>query len=345
MHPKIFISHASSDEKLALCFLRLIESGISISSDEIFCTSSASQGVNPGKNFTKEIQSALMHCEVAIALISQAFYDSTYCLCELGAIWGRAGGCKFIPVLIPPINPSDMKAVISGLQSIQIDKPSAMHQLFDRLVTDLGLSATSATRWNHSLSEFLAEFPKFYRNSSRKRVRGETFLNLHSIRLATAIQALITRLAPMEKPGIYLVVLDIDRQKQINCTHGIAIGDEVISHVAGIFAGYGSKFFEQGQCGDDTFFCIYVGQDIEVLMLAEELLGKVREISKFIGKTKLWVTASIGICEYAEGCLVDSWKSSAHLAMEDARQSGGNKVGVGNPPLPGYVETAYSWGS
>lgn len=332
---KIFISHAHVDGALALSLLRLLESGIGLPHHQIFCTSSVSQGVTPGRNFTGQIQEELNQSTMALALISESFYSSAFCMCELGALWGRSH--DFIPLLVPPITHTDMKAVISGLQAIEINIPKQLDSLCDHIVSKLQISNFSASRWNNGRNEFLKEFPRLYRASAKKRVRSQTFLDCYALDIGKFLLDVYS--------SVYLIVIDIDRQNQINARHGIKVGDWVIDAVADLFASYRGSLIEPGRCGDDTFIGLFAGADIDALSITEELLEKIRTIPEQLNIDGLWVTASAGICELKKDSILTSWKTNAYEALLAAQQKGGNTVAIGEPAASSMPLTKYRWGS
>jgi diguanylate cyclase (GGDEF)-like protein len=330
-YSRILIGYSCYDEELAKCFLRLLQTGIGIHY-KIICIDKF--------GLTEKIQIEVSESEVAIVLISKSFCDNPYCLYVLGAMWGKVKKC--IPIFIPPVTAQDLDALIYGCEAIRINKRKSLNTLFDQIIFEIQLPSPPISQWNTLVSEFLSEFPKYYRNSSEKRMRGEVFLDTYAISISYALQNLLSRIDLSNEIQIYLLVLDIDRQKQINSLHGIETGDKVLESVTSIFSSYDKRFIEKGQCGDDTFFGIFVGKDIEALILSEEILARVSDIPKSMNHEKLWVTASIGVCQYKEGCLINSWKSRVHGALEEARQKGGNRVEIGELPIK-FEEVKYSW--
>src|SRR5262245_59010999 len=46
-------------------------------------------------------------------VITPAYYESAFCLCELGATWIM--GSEAMPLLVPPLDYDDLKAVLIGV--------------------------------------------------------------------------------------------------------------------------------------------------------------------------------------------------------------------------------------
>lgn len=84
---KLFISHAASDKPLVKAFVDLLEGGIGVHPSEIFCSSLKGQGIKPGVDFKASIREHLDGATCVIALVSENFYGSAFCMCELGGVW------------------------------------------------------------------------------------------------------------------------------------------------------------------------------------------------------------------------------------------------------------------
>lgn len=78
---KIFISHANKDEKLALALAAFLES--IDASVEVFCTSQAGS-IKVGRDYVSSITKELNMCDAFIPLLSPNYYESRFCMIELG---------------------------------------------------------------------------------------------------------------------------------------------------------------------------------------------------------------------------------------------------------------------
>jgi len=154
---KLFISHASVDEPVVKEFVELLESGIGISPKNIFCTSIKGQGIRPGVDFKSSIRENLDDATTVIALISENFYSSPFCMCELGGTWLQAK--DFIPILLPPLQYRDLKAVLEGLQALRINSPEDLDELRDELAERLKIEPLPTPRWNNRRDRFLKNLP------------------------------------------------------------------------------------------------------------------------------------------------------------------------------------------
>ena len=154
---KLFISHAASDQSLVNIFADLVESGIGVSPFDIFCSSRKGQGVPPGDGFMPSIGAHLDEATCVIALITPNFYGSGFCMCELGVVWIQAK--SFIPILVPPLEVGDLKAVLAGLQVLKIGDKADLDELRDEIVKRISIPMLPTPRWNERRDAFLKSLP------------------------------------------------------------------------------------------------------------------------------------------------------------------------------------------
>lgn len=127
----IFISHATADKELVDALVDLLQTGIGVPHDQIFCTSLEGHGIPEGEDFADFIRDKLQGAGHVIMVITPRYYESAFCLCELGATWIQSGSA--FPLIVPPLGFSDMKAVLSGVQAGLINDASKLDNLRDRL--------------------------------------------------------------------------------------------------------------------------------------------------------------------------------------------------------------------
>jgi hypothetical protein len=155
---RLFISHAVADGPVVQAFVNLLESGVGVSPNNIFCASIKGQGILPGKDFKSSIHANLSSATTVLALISENFYNSAFCMCELGGCWLQAK--DLIPILIPPIRYVDMRAVLSGVQATRIDSSEDLDELRDELAKRLDIQPLPTPRWNERRNDFTVKLPE-----------------------------------------------------------------------------------------------------------------------------------------------------------------------------------------
>ncbi len=151
----IFISHAKSNKKLADILVDLLETGIGIPDSDIFCSSLEGLGIPSGTNFVDFIREQISEPKVVILLLTREYFHSSFCLCELGASWVLSH--KIIRLLVPPLDYSDIKSVLTGIQVHKIDDKSDLNEMQYELVSVLNIQGKSFARWEVKRDKFLQE--------------------------------------------------------------------------------------------------------------------------------------------------------------------------------------------
>lgn len=155
---KVFISHASKDSEYVEEMIEVLES-IGLDSNQIFCTSFEGYGIELGDNFLDSIKDELSSDSLVIFILSKNFYESPVCLCEMGATWVLAK--EHIPVLIPPLDYSDVKGVIPLSQGFKINEPLKLNLFKEKIEkTFLIENTVSMSTWERKRDRILARIEK-----------------------------------------------------------------------------------------------------------------------------------------------------------------------------------------
>ncbi|NEX63609.1 TIR domain-containing protein [Noviherbaspirillum sp. 17J57-3] len=145
------------DKTLADALVDLLETGTEISSDDIFCSSLEGLGIPSGQDFITYIKSQIQHPEAVILLLSENYFASQFCLCELGAAWAMSH--KAYPLLVPPLKYADVKGVLLSTQVDKIDNDSDLDRFYENLNGELALTSTNIARWGAKKRQFLKKLP------------------------------------------------------------------------------------------------------------------------------------------------------------------------------------------
>jgi diguanylate cyclase (GGDEF)-like protein len=140
-----------------------------------------------------------------------------------------------------------------------------------------------------------------------------------------ASPALQVRLARGET-AMTLAMIDIDHFKLVNDTHGHAVGDEVLKHVA---QGLTNRFRGQdmvARLGGEEFCVLALGLSGEQAMeVFSDLRNSIERSKAKCGRLSVGVTISIGICDRPLGS-VDAMLAAADAALYKAKRAGRNRV-------------------
>jgi hypothetical protein len=155
---KVFISHAARDKELADLVENLIETGIGVSHHEVFCTSLEGLGIPEGTpDFKEYIRKELDGCDSVVALISENYYASSFCMCELGAVWVLAK--NFFPILVPPVDFADLRGALTGMQCRKLTDQTTPSALYDHLSKVIP-NPVPVARWDIKKESFVRSLPK-----------------------------------------------------------------------------------------------------------------------------------------------------------------------------------------
>lgn len=153
MSKSVFVSHAVKDTNIAAEIVDLIEQGIGVPETEIFCSSVPGYGIPTGMTFVTYMKEQLLEPKVVILLLTPSYFESKFCLSELGAAWVKS---HFIfPILVPPLGYNDVKDVLLGTQVSKIDDDIKYNELRDRLGQEIKLDAKTSTKWDTKRRNFL----------------------------------------------------------------------------------------------------------------------------------------------------------------------------------------------
>jgi len=147
--------------------------------------------------------------------------------------------------------------------------------------------------------------------------------------LVSHLQGLISRSVSTGKP-IGLMMLDVDRFKSINDTHGHQAGDDVLREVAQRITHNVRNFRLVARYGGEEFVVVMPDTNAELaLMVAERLRGKIAEAPfrlPSLGR-EIAVTISIGVSNgLAAGEPADRLLKRADDALYAAKEEGRNRV-------------------
>jgi hypothetical protein len=142
---RVFISHASQDSAFVEELIDLLEL-IGLPGSAIFCTSFAGYGIDLGENFLDSIKDELSNDTLVLFVLSEHFYSSPVCLCEMGATWVQTK--DHIPILVPPFDFADVRGVVPLTQGFRINDPSKLNVFKEKIEAVFKLpSNLNASTW------------------------------------------------------------------------------------------------------------------------------------------------------------------------------------------------------
>ncbi len=127
-----------------------------------------------------------------------------------------------------------------------------------------------------------------------------------------------------------VMMVDIDRFKKINDTHGHQAGDQVLISLSAQLAGMARSGDIACRFGGEEFILVLPGMPLETASSrAEELRASFASTTVTHGAVSLRATLSIGIAIYPEhGASADELIRNADIALYQAKNAGRNRVAV-----------------
>lgn len=154
MGKKIFISHASADEKVVSLFVdHILFAGSGVKLEDIVYTTRVDTGIDNGEDIPSTIRKELKECELFVMMVSNHYRNSEVCLNEMGAAWMREDLQKLI-LLLPGIGFDRIGWLMSLSKGTQITDADGLDQIHDQVVELTATNVKTAT-WNRSKAHFL----------------------------------------------------------------------------------------------------------------------------------------------------------------------------------------------
>lgn len=201
-----------------------------------------------------------------------------------------------------------------------------MRRSFSYLVAGEQQLVTGLQRRNEDLLRAMESLraTKGELNRAEGQVRSDDMTGLSNRR---GLYAYLESLLPLpEDRKLGMLLVDVDRFKQINDHYGHMIGDEVLCAVAEVVREATRSNDLAVRLGGDEFALIcQVDTARELRMRAEQILQGVRRLGFMeIGQSELFVSVSIGggLCDYIDGWSI--WYSDMDRALYSVKAIGGD---------------------
>jgi len=133
-----------------------------------------------------------------------------------------------------------------------------------------------------------------------------------------------------------VLMIDIDHFKRLNDSHGHAIGDRALQHLATLMGSQLRDIDHLARWGGEEFLALLPATSAaDALALAERLCERMRNLPLLVDEVPLPLTASVGVAEWlGPHDSLTQLLSRADQALYDAKQSGRDQVVVGRSQRP-----------
>lgn len=155
----IFVSHRSTNKDIADMLVDFF-SGTGISRDAIFCSSLPGNDID--ERISGEVKEALKNSVVNIAILSQDYYESAYCLNEAGILWYE--DTPVIPIALPEIDSGNMYGFLNSEYKLRrLDCDTDVSYIYDIVAEEVSaphIKASTITYENNKLRERYVKYLK-----------------------------------------------------------------------------------------------------------------------------------------------------------------------------------------
>lgn len=153
---RIFISHSSKDKPIVQLFVDdILQLGIGLKPENIFCTSIEDMGIKNGEDIRKHIHENIKNADYSILLISKNYKKSEICLNEMGAVWAYDNKVRFY--LLPDADFDSIGWLYNPKIAERIDSSIALDELHEQLQQYYSLQNESIRSWSRHREKFLNE--------------------------------------------------------------------------------------------------------------------------------------------------------------------------------------------
>jgi len=158
---RIFVSHSSVDEELVDQFVYLLNAGMKVEADDIFCTSIRGN-IPTGSSFIKHIKENINNATLTILLITESYVESYFCIAEMGASWALSH--EIYPIIFEPLNYDILnRTPLKDLHAKKIKKQEDIEHMYEEFL-DKGYAKKSFK------TEFIKKADSFIKFLSDKNV-------------------------------------------------------------------------------------------------------------------------------------------------------------------------------
>jgi hypothetical protein len=164
---KLFISHAKEDEAIVSEMINLLEA-MGLTPSQIFCSSIEGYGVPLGKDFLDTLKKEISNNVLVLFILTNNFYKSPFCLCEMGASWVLTN--EQIPIIIPPFTFDDIDGVLpKNTQGLSINNGLKLNTLREKILETFNLPQQTMSIWEKKRDQSINIINNLISESSKQR--------------------------------------------------------------------------------------------------------------------------------------------------------------------------------
>lgn len=149
----VFVSHATVDKPIVDELVNLMSMGMKVPPDHIYQSSHPGRGTPPGDDLIKTVRKHLGSAKVVILMLTPNYFNSVYCLGEMGATW-FLGRRKTFPLILPDMKPETIAGFLRTRDMGRIDDGDRLNLLYSVVSRSLALPQ-NVVDWDQERARFL----------------------------------------------------------------------------------------------------------------------------------------------------------------------------------------------
>lgn len=149
----IFISHSTKNKELVKQVVDLLQTGMGIARNDIFCTLLNGE-LRTGEDFVSDIKKNMQECKMVIAVITPEYLQSSFCMMELGAAWIQTP--YLCPFLAGDVDYQDLeRSPLKGIQMRKLNDEADLYAVFDEMAGQKIIPSINSLQFKEKVQEFL----------------------------------------------------------------------------------------------------------------------------------------------------------------------------------------------
>lgn len=150
---RIFISHSSKDKDIMVKFTdSVLQLGIGLSHEGIFCTSIEEMGIKNGEDIRKHIRDNVQTADFSLLMISRNYKESEICLNEMGAVWASDNHVRYF--ILPDVDFKEIGWLCDAYKADRLGDSVALDTLEQELTDYYGLPRKGSI-WSRQRQNFV----------------------------------------------------------------------------------------------------------------------------------------------------------------------------------------------
>jgi hypothetical protein len=135
---RIFISHSSKDKEVMEKFTDyILQLGIGLSHEDIFCTSIEEMGIRNGEDIRQHIKDNVQGADFSFLMLSKNYKKSEICLNEMGAVWAVDNRVRYY--LLPNVDFKEIGWLCDTNKAEKLHDYVVLDALQEELISFYGL--------------------------------------------------------------------------------------------------------------------------------------------------------------------------------------------------------------